>query len=211
MSTPVERTREDEVFWTLASAGWTLDNGTDEQGTVAWVEDAEFWFDADGTPHLLFDDTVSGHLLDGDRAAGPETDARTILAELDSETLRWWNRESGCADPDHGVGDHPCDEVLGAKRAAEQRATRDAFDQASEADAMHPERWREGAPLMCDWTMPDGSTCDNRNGAAIANVTTGTDGVPGAVCAVHLPEYMAWAIRQLPVGGTLTVTREVGA
>lgn len=26
-----------------------------------------------------------------------------------------------CIDPDHGIGDHPCDEILGAQRAAELR------------------------------------------------------------------------------------------
>jgi len=30
---------------------------------------------------------------------------------------------AGCVDPDHGIGDHPCDEVLGPERAAALRDT----------------------------------------------------------------------------------------
>ena len=46
-----------------------------------------------------------------------------------------------CVDPDHGVQDHPCDEVLGRERAAQLRKLNDAFDAASEFDATHPGYW----------------------------------------------------------------------
>jgi len=44
-----------------------------------------------------------------------------------------------CVDPDHGIGDHPCDEVLGAERAAFLRS--DAFERAREFDRTHPGYW----------------------------------------------------------------------
>lgn len=49
-----------------------------------------------------------------------------------------------CVDPDHGIGDHPCDEVLGRERAAALRDTDagpDDFERAREFDRTHPGYW----------------------------------------------------------------------
>ena len=47
-----------------------------------------------------------------------------------------------CVDPDHGIGDHPCDQVLGAERAAALRDPGDdAFEAAREFDRTHPGYW----------------------------------------------------------------------
>lgn len=149
---------QQQVLFTLQSAGWHLD-----KAGIATLGDAEFWFDhLDDTPRLEFNGFIAGHL-----EVTAESDARSILAEVDIELDRWNKRDddttghpvvcatcghaaldhslthctagrepgdphSGCecdrftrptcVDPDHGIGDHPCDEVLGAERAAALRS-----------------------------------------------------------------------------------------
>lgn len=106
-------TREYQVLATLESDGWTVDY--DQQAAYDPDTTAELAF-TDNGPTLHFDGGfISGHLdVDAD------SDARAIIAEIEIELQRW---QTTCVDPDHGIGDHPCDEVLGKDRAAELRDT----------------------------------------------------------------------------------------
>jgi hypothetical protein len=69
---------------------------------------------------------------------------QTILNHVLARLITMYQARPTCADPDHGVGDHPCDEVLGAERAALLRE--DSFEHARDFDRTHPGywEWREG-------------------------------------------------------------------
>jgi len=77
-----------------------------------------------------------------------------------------------CIDPDHGIGDHPCDEVLGAERAAQIR------------DLGYDPR-----PMYCDTTTETGSDC---GAPAIGVLNAFGESLTVFVCDAHRNEMLAW-------------------
>jgi hypothetical protein len=109
--------------------------------------------------------TLPAHTAADDRLPIPTADLPDLIAETQADIesrsdpaeanvlnhvlarlIRMYAAAPGCVDRDHGIGDHPCDEVLGREKAAAVRyansePTDDAFEQAREFDRSHPGYW----------------------------------------------------------------------
>jgi hypothetical protein len=86
-------------------------------------------------------DLIAEVQADVETRSGPDGD---ILNHVLARLIRLYQSTTAraCVDPDHGIGDHPCDEVLGAERAAALRDPGDdAFEAAREFDRTHPGYW----------------------------------------------------------------------
>lgn len=104
--------------------------------------------------------TLPAHETTDDRLPIPAADLPDLIAETQADIesrehaddvlilnhvlarlIRFYETAPGCVDRDHGIGDHPCDEVLGREKAAAVRRLNDAFEAAREFDRTHPGYW----------------------------------------------------------------------
>jgi hypothetical protein len=65
---------------------------------------------------------------------------QNVLNHVLARLVAMYRAAPGCTDRDHGIGDHPCDEVLGRAEASRLRAM-DSFERAREFDRTHPGYW----------------------------------------------------------------------
>jgi len=116
-----------------------LDPG-DKSGTLPAHDAAD---DRLPIPAADLPDLIAETQADGETREDPfeQNVTNHVLARL----IEMWRTAPGCVDRDHGIQDHPCDEVLGRDKAAAIRyaaqAEDDAFDAAREFDRTHPGYW----------------------------------------------------------------------